>query len=294
MKKQLQTEYQTRQHMVSDRYEVYYYQSLQFERVDWHQHDFYEFYLFLEGEVRMEIDGHYHVAAPGDIFLIPPHHPHGMVNLNPDIPYRRFVIWLSKNFCDDLAGLSEEYMYLFHLVQDKKVYQYHTDTVSFNELQSKIIRMLEEMQSNNFGKDAQLSLLINDLILHINRMVYADLHPISPSATDSLFDRLLLYIQNNLDEDLSLERLAHEFYVSKYHIAHLFKEKFGMSIHQYITKKRLERCKQALLGDENITDIYESFGFGDYSSFFRAFKKEYGISPKEFRDMQHEKIIKPL
>ena len=36
----------------------------------------------------------------------------------------------------------------------------------------------------------------------------------------------------------------------------------------------------------NITEAYHMFGFGDYSSFYRAFKKEFGISPKDFRDMQ--------
>ena len=74
--------------------------------------------------------------------------------------------------------------------------------------------------------------------------------------------------------------------MSKYHIAHVFKDNIGMSIHQYITKKRLNLCKEAISGGMSITDAYHRFGFGDYSSFYRAFKKEYGISPKDYRDMQ--------
>ena len=87
-----------------------------------------------------------------------------------------------------------------------------------------------------------------------------------------------------MDKELSLDLLAKEFFVSKYHIAHVFKDHLGMSIHQYITKKRLALCREALLGHQKIAETIASFGFKDYSSFYRAFKKQYGISPKAFQD----------
>ena len=171
-------------------------------------------------------------------------------------------------------------------VQTTKKYVFHNDRVSFNAIQSKILRLIEEMQSDRFGRGAQISLCVNDLILCLNRTIYTRNVPRKKNEELDLYQQITEYIEEHLDENLSLDSLAEEFYVSKYHIAHVFKDRLGMSIHQYITKKRLALCKEAILGKASITEIYQTYGFGDYSSFYRAFKKEYGISPKDYRDMQ--------
>ena len=51
-----------------------------------------------------------------------------------------------------------------------------------------------------------------------------------------------------------------------------------------ILKKRMQASREAILGGENISQVYERFGFRDYSSFYRAFRREYGMSPKEYRE----------
>lgn len=286
MKKNLQTVFHTRQYMLSKDFEIYYYDDRNLEKVDLHTHDYYEFYFFLEGDVSIQIGKKEYPFRFGDIMLVPPHLPHRPIIHSMNIPYRRFVFWISQEYCNHLLELSPDYVYLMQYVQISKAYVFHNDRITFNAIQSKILRLIEEMHSDRFGRNAQVSLYVNDLILYMNRLIHKQNNPKSNIEKGSLYLRLLEYIENHLDEDLSLETLAEEFYVSKYHIAHVFKEHLGMSIHQYITKKRLSLCQEAILGNMSITEAYQTFGFGDYSSFYRAFKKEYGISPKDFKDMQ--------
>lgn len=286
MKKNLQTAFQPRQYMLSKDFELYYYEDRALPKVDLHTHDYYEFYFFLEGNVQMQIGEEIFPVRFGDIMLIPPHLPHRPIIKSQNAPYRRFVFWISQKYCEHLIQSSPDYAYIMQFVGTQKRYIFHTDQIAFNAVQSKILRLLEEMRSEKFGRDAQISVCINDLLLCLNRLAYEQNTPVKKNHEHLLYQQLTEYIEDHLDEDLSLEKLAKKFYVSKYYIAHVFKDNIGMSIHQYITKKRLTLCKEAISGKMSITEAYHMFGFGDYSSFYRAFKKEYGISPKDFQDMQ--------
>lgn len=289
MKKNLQTTFSTRQNMLSRDFEIYYYsntyQNNHYYNVDSHTHNYYEFYFFLEGNVSMNIEGTSYPLKQGDVIVIPPNVRHHALLHDIHIPYRRFVFWISVDYCNDLLQLSSDYVYLMQHAKITKHYIFHYDVIAFNALQSKVFRLIEELHSNRFGRDAKITLCVNDLILHLNRTVYEMEHPKSQHEEQNLYQNLLLYIEDHLDENLSLDCLADHFFVSKYHIAHVFKENLGLSVHQFITKKRLKMCQEAILSRTNISEVYLMYGFKDYSSFFRAFKKEFGMSPKEYKEL---------
>ena len=176
-------------------------------------------------------------------------------------------------------------MYLMQKAEAFHQYIYHLVPAQFHLVESKFFRLLEEISSERYGSAAARHLCLCDLILTINRTIYDEEHKAGGRDELSLFQNILSYVESNLQEPLSLDDISGKFFVNKYYVAHLFKDTLGISLHQYIIKKRLDACRSAIVGGEGISAAYEKFGFRDYSSFFKAFRKEYGMSPREYQNL---------
>lgn len=293
MKGNLRSAFNTRQYMQSKDFEAFYYSDLNFQTLPAHTHDYYEFYLFLEGDLDLEISGHARPLHPGDMVLVPPGVSHHALMHSSDRPYRRFVLWVSQEYAARLLKESPDYVFLMQRAATSSRCYYHFHEAEFSSIQSRLIRLLEEFHSNRYGRNAAIYLALNDLLLYMNRIIYEREHPVVSGSGD-LMQEITLFIDEHLTEDLSLDVLADHVCLSKYYIAHYFKDNLGISIHQYITKKRLQSCSEAIAAGSDITRTFDEYGFRDYSSFYRMFRKEYGMSPREYQEAHRMNAVRSV
>ncbi len=126
------------------------------------------------------------------------------------------------------------------------------------------------------------SLLTTILVLTLRACVKAEFQTVVKTPSKIPLEEIFIFIQRHLHEEITLNRLEEEFYISKYHICREFKRETGLTVHKYIVKSKLDLCKQLLEKGYPMIEIYKTCGLGNYNNLFRAFKKEFGITPKEY------------
>ncbi|AIQ51281.1 response regulator transcription factor [Paenibacillus sp. FSL R7-0331] len=105
-------------------------------------------------------------------------------------------------------------------------------------------------------------------------------------ASPSIIDNIKLYIDKNIDFSISLEHLSNLFFISPSYLSHLFKEKTGDNLIDYVNRLRMERAKRLLReGDEKVYKIAKTLGYDNAKYFFRLFKKMTGYTPEEYRKL---------
>lgn len=273
----------TRQYMLQNNYEIHRYRDSYLNEVALHHHDFYEVYLFLSGNVNYSIESRNYHLMPGDILLISPLELHQPMFTWEKQPYERIVLWIDKSFIKDFMRTGHDLTACFDTALPHHTNLIRPDVTTRQFITSLMERLIVETESNEFASELAASAYLVELLILINRLSQrSPQHHEVKDKSGPVVSNVLTYINEHYSEDLSLDLLAGKFFISKYHLSHEFNRLVGTSVYRYIIQKRLVIAKQMLSDGMPPTDVYQHCGFGDYANFYRAFKSEYQISPKEF------------
>jgi AraC family transcriptional regulator len=95
---------------------------------------------------------------------------------------------------------------------------------------------------------------------------------------------VLEYIHAHLGDELNIRGMASAVHLSRFHFARAFKASTGQTPYQYVNAKRMERAKALLVQDRPLGEIALTLNFSSQANFTRAFRREFGITPGQYRD----------
>lgn len=240
----------------------------------YHYHDFHKIIVFISGKVTYHIEGKAYHLKPRDILLVSQgaiHKP----EIDPSVPYERYIFWIR----DDLS--CQELNTCFQKANDRSFNLVRADSALQEHLKDLLPEIEQTLQNKHFGDTVLRNALFTQFMIYINRIFLRTSS--SPDkktySSDTQVEQLLKYINRNLSENLSIDQLANRFFFSKYHMMRKFKNETGYTIHNYITSKRLLMARSLISQGMPVIKAAQASGFHDYTTFVRAYKKQFGKAP---------------
>lgn len=247
-----------------------------------HSHTFYELlYCCNDCGAEYLVGADRYRLQKGDIVFVPPgvsHRP--LLPEKMEEPYQRYVLWLSPVFVDHFIaiysppGIRMSYGSLLR-----------TGGTKWEMLGEYFQRGVWEAENQKAGWEAAVAGNTVTLLTMLGRSIQERTAAVMKAEKPDLLNEVLAYIELHLNEKITLEETAKQFYVSVSTITQLFRQKMGTSFYRCVTQQRLIAAKTLIAEGKNLEDVSRAVGFMDYSSFYRAFKKEFGITPRQYTQL---------
>ena len=249
--------------------------------MDIHINNTYEIYYSISGGRQFLIDNRFYEVRPGDIFVINQFESHCLTQIDQMV-HERIVISIAPGFLEDLSTGQTDLASCFK----KREPDYSPRLSLSKEQQSRFMYIINKViTANNFGGDIIERAAFMELMVMINK-VYHDQAGEEATAPVYQFNKqveqIVNYINEHLLDEITIDRLSAQFFISPSYICRIFKETTGTTINRYINSRRITIAKSLLVTGLDVTRVFEQSGFNDYSNFIKTFTKSVGLSPKKY------------
>ena len=229
-------------------------------------HSQIEIYFVDEGEMEMLVDGRYKTLHAGELSVALSYDTHAYKT--PHFS-RSSALIIPAHLCEEFLTIAKDKRLVSPFITDLNVY-------------TALKQYYEAIKNGDIGKLTQLGYIYLILGTILDHIQFEDVS--SPSDTD-LATRILLYLTDNYNNDASPAAVAEHLGYSQSYLSRYFKSCFGITLGKYLTIVKLKNAVTLMHeGKRDITHCALESGFTSMRTFYRAFHKEFGCSPKEYAD----------
>lgn len=250
-----------------------------------HAHAHCEVFYFIKGNGYYTVEGRDYPLSPGNILLMRDGEIHKL-HIDPDSPYERIAIHFPL---DDILGKSTPFAGLRALFLDRSPgcgncfpSQGPESDAFLAACFSRICRPTRDAASFGLSLTAHLPALLSEL--HGARGENTSPSPLpSHRESNTALPEIIDYINRHLTEITGLAELEQRFFFSKSTLNRLFSESTGSTVWEYVILKRLHAARRILQDGKSAAFAAAACGFGDYSAFYRQYRRVFGESPRRER-----------
>jgi AraC-like DNA-binding protein len=204
--------------------------------------------------------------------------------LTSDKIYDRIIIYVSPDFISKYDNPEGDLTRCFKQAAAEQSHVLRFTKNASNRLSQAINAMDLSISDNDYAAELNRQLLFLEFMLQLNRAAINNrVEYIQNCASDSKIVAVLDYLDKHITDDVSIDDLSGRFYLSRYYLMHSFKEQTGYTIGGYLSSKRLILAQSLIRQGAPVTEVCYAAGFKNYSTFSRAYKKNFGVSPREYR-----------
>lgn len=239
-------------------------------RVSSHMHYHVELVYLRKGSITAVLDSSLHQFEDDSLFIVFPNQIH---SFKSDGREEYQLLIFNPELLPEFAGILNEKTPADPIIRNVSKHP-------------QLLALLDIiLQENNNGKRPFRMIALRGLLLALLSKLFRIMSFEKQNGGDSHAIRAIIeFCTKNFGRELSLEILGEELHMSKYYISHLFSSKLKMSFNNYINFLRVSAaCRHLSMDVLSITEISELVGFGTIRTFNRAFKKQMGISPSDYR-----------
>lgn len=246
-----------------------------------HFHDFDKITIFIKGKVSYIIEGKSYELKPYDIVLVKHNDMHRLLVDSREI-YERIIVYISPNFMNAYRTDSYDLSFCFQKAKEEHSNVLRIPSLEKSSLFRSIVRLEKSFSEESYASELYRQVLFLEFMIHLNRAALTDhLEFIDTESNPSKVTEIIQYVNEHLTDNLSIDKIADTFFVSKYYMMRQFKQETGYTLGNYISRKRLLLAKELILSGIPSTQACFDCGYKDYSTFSRAYKRLFSESPRD-------------
>lgn len=258
--------------------------------MDMHIHDCYEIYYSISGGRQFLIDNRFYDISPGDLFIINQFESHYITQIDKMV-HERIVISIHPDFLKEISTSNTDLSSCF---TNRNSVLSHRISLS-KEQQQRFLYFIGKITSSiEYGREIIERSTFMEMMVEINNAFLnnsSSIVPVSKYQYNQNVEQILSYINQHINEPLTVEHLSSQFFISDSYICRIFKAATGTTINKYINARRITTAKSLLSMGMGVNDVCEKCGFNDYSNFLKAFTKAVGISPKKYAQYSTSYVV---